>query len=207
MAHIKQRPRREGEAAHAQRKSTAPFRPWKRDDERTGRAGDNGRRWEPWDGYDADSAEAILDALDYAAQHGDPEAVVHALIYEEANRCRLAIVGRAWELTGLRATSWQPTSWPDWLAWARAQWVGNSNAKAVLLALATYADAGGYSHASERTLKLVSELPERTLRRALRHLCAGGFLRVERRPDERGWPRNHYWLTADPAATNGRRAA
>jgi hypothetical protein len=71
------------------------------------------------------------------------------------------------------------------MAWAKRQKTGSATRKAVLMAIADYADAAGSCWPSQRAIMEETELSERAVRNALAELADAGLLnRVERRrPD------------------------
>jgi hypothetical protein len=66
----------------------------------------------------------------------------------------------------------------DATAWARKQEVGNTPAKFLLLMLADYADAEYCSWPGQATLSKLTEMSERTIRRATELLIQQGLVRV-----------------------------
>jgi len=63
------------------------------------------------------------------------------------------------------------------MAWAKSQKTGSPTLKFVLVALAFHADEAGKFAEPQRVLVKATELTERTVRKALQRLEAGGFLR------------------------------
>ncbi|PZA12761.1 hypothetical protein DNX69_07675 [Rhodopseudomonas palustris] len=112
--------------------------------------------------------------------------------------------------------SWQAT------AWAAKQVTGSPARKALLLALANYADAAGMSYPSQDTLARDTEQSTDTVQRQMKQLAALGLVRIEKRPAVKGqWPGLVYFLALpvaemtepqiaarsapqSPAARNGR---
>ncbi|MGP9814416.1 helix-turn-helix domain-containing protein [Rhodopseudomonas sp. NSM] len=85
--------------------------------------------------------------------------------------------------------SWQATSW------AAKQVTGSPARKALLLALANYADAAGMSYPGQDTLARDTEQSIDTVQRQMKHLAAIGLVRIEKRPAVKGqWPGLVYFL-------------
>jgi hypothetical protein len=85
--------------------------------------------------------------------------------------------------------SWQAT------AWAAKQVTGSPARKALLLALANYADAAGMSYPSQDTLARDTEQSTDTVQRQMKQLAALGLVRIEKRPAVKGqWPGLVYFL-------------
>lgn len=85
--------------------------------------------------------------------------------------------------------SWQAT------AWAAKKVTGSPVRKALLIALANYADAAGMSYPGRDTLARDTEQSVDTVHRQMRHLAALGLVRIEKRPAVKGqWPGLVYFL-------------
>ncbi|UYO55696.1 helix-turn-helix domain-containing protein [Rhodopseudomonas palustris] len=92
--------------------------------------------------------------------------------------------------------SWQAT------AWAAKQVTGSPARKALLLALANYADAAGMSYPSQDTLARDTEQSTDTVQRQMKQLAALGLVRIEKRPAVKGqWPGLVYFLALPVAET------
>lgn len=85
--------------------------------------------------------------------------------------------------------SWQATEW------AIRQQTGSPSAKALLLALAHYADAAGRCWPSQSALKASTELSMDTVQRATARLLELGLITTERRRHGGRWPGLTYQLT------------
>ena len=82
--------------------------------------------------------------------------------------------------------------------WAYEQRVGQSGAKAVLVALAEFADETGFCFPSQPTLASMTEIKERTVRAHLKLLESKGFIaREHRRVDGGRWTSDGYMLLAE----------
>jgi hypothetical protein len=90
------------------------------------------------------------------------------------------------------------------MAWAKRQKCGNPSMKAVLLAIADYADENGKAWPSQTRLAEDTELDKRTIRRALLSLEDKGYLRREeytRSDNSRGADR--IFLALSPVLVSG----
>src|SRR5688500_5496990 len=85
--------------------------------------------------------------------------------------------------------------------WAREVRTGSPVLKAVLLAVANYADADGSCWPSQERIAHDTELGERTVRRSLAELEAMGLLRREERRSDRtkSFKSDRIILTEPPA--------
>ncbi|MGI8655451.1 MAG: helix-turn-helix domain-containing protein [Pyrinomonadaceae bacterium] len=70
--------------------------------------------------------------------------------------------------------------------WAYEQRVGNAGAKAVLVALAEFADETGYCFPSQRTLETMTEIKQRTIRDHLTYLEENKFIQRDHRRGHHG---------------------
>jgi DNA-binding transcriptional ArsR family regulator len=81
--------------------------------------------------------------------------------------------------------------------WAYEQTVGQPGAKAVLVALAEFANEAGFCFSSQKTLSAMTELSERSVRQHLAFLEDKGFLRRDERRGEGGkWTSDGHTLLA-----------
>jgi hypothetical protein len=97
--------------------------------------------------------------------------------------------------------------------WAYEQRTGQSGAKAVLVALAEFADETGFCFPSQPTLAAMTEIAERTVRAHLKTLEQKGFIaREHRRVGGGKWTSDGYMLLAEseqlkpPAAKSAARS-